>query len=160
MTESSQGAAELQEIRDALIQLGAIINAHAPQLRRLELDMQQLNITVRELCARPPPVRRPQILAVGRSPVPTLPLLCLPSIPPSPYLYLPPNHSLGSLESVGALCFSAPRYSSTKHVSSLPNQRGWATSSLDSRDRPWSGQPPSWTASCPRQTTASCSCIV
>ena len=56
MTESSQGAAELQEIRDALIQLGAIINAHAPQLRRLELDMQQLNITVRELCARPPPV--------------------------------------------------------------------------------------------------------
>ena len=56
MTESSQGAAELQEIRDALIQLGAIINAHAPQLRRLELDMQQLNITVRELGARPPPV--------------------------------------------------------------------------------------------------------
>ncbi|CAL8313091.1 unnamed protein product [Arctogadus glacialis] len=56
MTESSQGAAELQEIRDALVQLGTIINTHAPQLRRLELDMQQLNVTVQGLCARPPPV--------------------------------------------------------------------------------------------------------
>ena len=55
MTESSQGAAELQGIKDAIIQLGAIIHAHEPRLSRLELAMQQLNTTVQGLCARPPP---------------------------------------------------------------------------------------------------------
>ena len=55
MTESSQGTAELQEIRDAITQLGAILNAHAPRLSQLELAMQQLNTTVQGLCARPPP---------------------------------------------------------------------------------------------------------
>src|SRR4029434_6976197 len=55
MTESNQGTAEMQKIKDAIIQLGAIIHAHAPRLSRLELAMQQLNTTVQGLCARPPP---------------------------------------------------------------------------------------------------------
>src|SRR4029434_2956690 len=104
-------------------------------------------------------IHQPQILAVGLGPAPTLPLLCLPFLPPLPYLYLPPNCSLGNLKPAGALCFSVHRFFSIKHASSPPNQRGWATSSPDSRDQPWSGQPQSWIASCPRQVTASCFCV-
>ena len=64
-------------------------------------------------------IHQPQILAVGLGPAPTLPLLCLPFLPPSPYLYLPPNCSLGNLKPAGALCFSVHRSFSTSSAPPL-----------------------------------------
>ena len=55
MTESNQGTADMQEITDAITQLGVLINAHGPRLTLVEQALQQLTTTVQALCARPPP---------------------------------------------------------------------------------------------------------
>ena len=144
----------MQEIRDAINQLGVLINAHGPRLSHVEQAVQQLTTTVQQLCARPPPAPSATAVAPAVGPVPALWLLHLFLPPLSRLLLQPHNHSRENPTPVEALCYNALRYSSTKHTSSPPRWQRWATSSPVSRDQPWIGQPPFQSASCRRSGIA------